>query len=111
MNLKKQSAVGRDPAVTLEESDRISCRGEAMLLSSVRELSEAKPSCSLHCFAFKQRLSPLDIPRFRNGTAEPLPATDCVSIMFFSASGRCYEKMFLNEMAVAYIIFLVFMIE
>ena len=83
MNLKKQSAAGREGAVTLEESDRISCRGEAMLLSSVRELSEAKPSCSLHCFAFKQRLSPLDIPRFRNGTAKPLHATDFVSIILF----------------------------
>ena len=69
--------------MTLKESDGISYRDEELLLSSVRELSEAKPSCSLHCFAFKQRLSPLDIPRFRNGTAEPLPATDCVSIMLF----------------------------
>ena len=64
--------------MTLRESDGISCRGEAMLLSSVRELSEAKPSCPLHCFVFKQLLSPLDIPGFQNGTAKPLPAADCV---------------------------------
>ncbi len=40
MNLKKQSAAGRDPAVTLKESDGISYRDEEMLLSRVRRLSE-----------------------------------------------------------------------
>ena len=79
MNWKKQSAAGRGRAVTLKESDGISYRVEEMLLSSVRGLSEAKLSCSSHCFAFKQLLSSLDIPRFRNGTAKPLPAADCIS--------------------------------
>ena len=67
----------RGLAVTLKESDVISYRGEELLLSSVRGLSEAKPSSVSHCFALKQYLSPLDIPRFRNGTANPL--ADCTS--------------------------------
>ena len=84
--------------MTLEESDGISCRDEELLSSRVRRLSEAEPSCSSHDFALKQRLSPLDIPRFRNGTAKPLPATGCV-LNFPAASGRFHKEMFPNLMA------------
>ena len=59
--------------MTLKESGGISYRDEELLLSRVRGLSEAKPSCSSHGFALKQRFSPLDIPGFLTGTARPLP--------------------------------------
>ena len=76
--------------MTLKESDGISYRNEKMLLSSVRGLSEAKPSCPSQCFAFKQLLIPLDIPRFWNGTAWPLP--DRLLLFKTASASRRYYK-------------------
>ena len=90
MNWKKQLAAGRGHAVTLKESDGISYRNEKMLLSSVKGLSEAKPSCPSQYFAFKQLLIPLDIPRFWNGTAWPLP--DRLLLFKTASASRRYYK-------------------
>ena len=77
--LEETVSGGRGLAVTLKESDVISYRGEELLLSSVRGLSEAKPSCVSHCFAFKQYLSPLDIPDSGTEQRNLSLTADCTS--------------------------------
>ena len=82
--------------MTLKESDGIFYRDGELLLSRVRGLSEAKPSCPAHGFVLKQRLSLLDIPRFLTGTAKPLPASDCFSKMIRLLPDAVAREIFLK---------------